>query len=203
MSYIYDIVLNFQNNYYNFFEWKRTDKLKNIIKLPLYKVSDEDIINLKYNKVTVSLDFINKLKTDNKKNKQLICLVSNNKISIALLFNQRGKLLKRSSLIFEEEEEAVEVSRHLPITKIEYIENIKIIPKDKLRIEKEKKNKLIKYIKTTNDIMTLKYLYYEYYEKEIEDIIEIKKCLLKELTKDWNPKQNNLYKLVKILTKTK
>ena len=29
------------------------------------------------------------------------------------------------------------------------------------------------------------------------------RILLKELTKDWNPKQNNLYKLVKILTKTK
>ena len=43
----------------------------------------------------------------------------------------------------------------------------------------------------------------EYYEKEAENLIEIKKCLLKELSKDWNPKQNNLYKLVKILTKTK
>ena len=203
MSYVYDIVLNFQKNYYNFFEWKRTDKLKNIIKLPLYKVTDEDIKNLKYNKITLSQDFINKLKIDNKKNKQLICLVSNAKISIALLFNNNGKLLKRSSLIFEEEEEAIEISKHLPITKINYIENKKINYKDKLRVERERKNKLIKYIKNTNDIITLKYLYYEYYEKEIENLTEIKKCLLKELSKDWNPKQNNLYKIVKILTKVK
>ncbi len=203
MSYIYDIVLNFQNNYYDFFEWKRTDKLKNIIKIPLYRISDEDIINLKYNKIKISSNFINKLKIDNKKNNQIICIVSNGKISIALLFNKNGKLLKRSSLIFEEEEEAIEISKHLTITEIEYKENIKVNYQDKLRIEKEKKNKLIKYIKTTNDIMTLKYLYYEYYEKEAENLIEIKKCLLKELSKDWNPKQNNLYKLVKILTKTK
>ena len=203
MSYIYDIVLNFQNNYYNFFEWKRTDKLKNIIKIPLYRVSDSDILILKYNKIKVSQDFINKLKIDNKTNKNIICLVSNSKIAMALLFNTNGNLLKRSSLIFEEEEETIKISKNLPITKIEYLENKKTNNHDKLRIEKEKKKKLIKYIKNTNDLLTLKYLYYEYYEKEKDNIIEIKKSLLKELSKDWNPKHNNLYKIFKILIKVK
>ena len=33
MDYIYDIVLNFQNEYYDFFEWKSTDKVINIKKI--------------------------------------------------------------------------------------------------------------------------------------------------------------------------
>ena len=54
MNYIYDIVLNFQDNYYNFFEWNREDKIKNIIKIPLYRVSDKDINILKNNIIKVS-----------------------------------------------------------------------------------------------------------------------------------------------------
>lgn len=43
MNYIYDIVVNFQKNYYEFFEWQKEDKIKNITRLPIYKVSDSDI----------------------------------------------------------------------------------------------------------------------------------------------------------------
>lgn len=203
MNYIYDIVLNFQDNYYNFFEWKRNDNLKNISKIPLYKVSDKDIITLKYNKVKVSQDFITKIKTDNKNYKKIICLVSNGKIALGLLFSNDGTLLKRSSLIFEEEEEVIDNIRQLTLTKITYLENIPIKYQNKLRIEKEKKDTLIEYIKETNDILTLKYLYYEYYEQETEDIEKIKKSLLKELSKEWNIKQNNLYNIVNLLTKVK
>lgn len=203
MNYIYDIVLNFQDNYYNFFEWRREDKIKNISKISLYRVSDKDILILKKNKVKVSEDFILKIKNDNKNSKKIICLVSNGKIALGLLFNNDGKLLKRSSLIFEEEEEVIDNTRHLPVTKINYLENIAVTYQNKLRIEKEKKDTLITYISNTTDILTLKYLYYEYYEKESNNISLIKKDLLKELAKEWNMKQNNLYNIVNLLQKVK
>lgn len=203
MNYIYDIVLNFQDNYYNFFEWRREDKIKNISKISLYRVSDKDILILKKNKVKVSEDFILKIKNDNKHSKKIICLVSNGKIALGLLFNNDGKLLKRSSLIFEEEEEVIDNTRHLPVTKINYLENIAVTYQNKLRIEKEKKDTLITYISNTTDILTLKYLYYEYYEKESNNISLIKKDLLKELAKEWNMKQNNLYNIVNLLQKVK
>ena len=47
MTYIYDIALNFQDNYYQFFEWNKHDKIKNLSKLPIYHVTDEDILNFK------------------------------------------------------------------------------------------------------------------------------------------------------------
>lgn len=203
MNYIYDIVLNFQDNYYNFFEWQKEDKIRNIPKISLYRVSDKDILNLKNNKVKVSQNFIETIKNDNKKSKKNICVVSNGKIALGLLFSDDGTILKRSSLIFEEEEEVIDSIRGMEKTNIEYIENIPIKYQNKLRIEKEKKELLIEYIEKTTDILTLKYLYYEYYEKETEDLAKIKECLLKELSKEWNIKQNNLYNVVNLLTKVK
>ena len=66
MNYIYDIVLNFLENYYQFFEWNRNDKIKNISKIAVYHIKDDDLINLTYNKVTLGNDFLEKLKEDNK-----------------------------------------------------------------------------------------------------------------------------------------
>ena len=42
MDYIYDIVLNFQSNYYEFYEWKTTDKIINVKKILVYLVSNQD-----------------------------------------------------------------------------------------------------------------------------------------------------------------
>lgn len=199
MNYIYDIVLNFQDHYYNFFEWNRKDKIKNIAKIPVYRVSDQDILNLKYNQIKIDSSFLNKIKEDNKKYKKIMCLVSNTQISLGLLFEMDGTLSKRSSLLFDEEEEVNNYSQTLPITPIPYIENQKVSPHNCLRLEIEKKDTLIEYINDTKDILTLKYLYYEYFNKECNDVIKIKNSLKKELDQPWTQKQNNLYHLIKLL----
>ena len=128
-----------------------------------------------------------------------MCLVSNTTISLGILLSQDGTLLKRSSLIFDEEDEINDFSNTLPITQLDYVKNIKIVPEEKLRIEIEKKDILVKYITNTEDILTLKYLYYEYFEKECDQSDTIKKTLLKEIEKPWNKKQNNLYNIINLL----
>ena len=203
MNYIYDIVLNFQKNYYNFFEWNRTDNIKNIYKISIYHITDNDLTNLKYNKIKVTKEFINKIKQDNPKHKQISCLVSNGKNTIGILFNQEGILIKRSSLLFEEENEINIIAKTLPLTNIEYIKNIKKVPNNLLRIEIEKKEHIKKYLNNLNDESTLKYLYYEYFNKECEDNTIIKKILLEELENEWNTKKNNLYKIISLLIKNK
>lgn len=201
MNYIYDIVLNFQDNYYQFFEWNRTDKIKNISRIIVYHVLDEDLLNLTYNQIIISSPFLEKLKEDNKKNKKILCLVSNTNQSIGLLFSNDGKLLKRSSLLFEEENEVNGFAKTLPITKIDYQVNKTEIPDNQLRIEKEKKDILVKYITKTTDILTLKYLYYEYFETECNDNQKIKTTLLKIMDKEWNKKKNKLYQIINLITK--
>ena len=120
MTYIYDIVLNFHKNYYNFYEWNKTDKIKNIYKIPLYRISDIDIINIINNKIKLNNSTLEKFKDIYKFNKKIIILVSNTKITIGLLIDEKGNILKKSSLIFEEETEANNIAETLMITKLDY-----------------------------------------------------------------------------------
>ena len=199
MNYIYDIVLNFQDNYYQFFEWNRSDKIKNISKIIVYRVSDQTLIDLTYNQIILDINFLSKLKEENKKYKKIMCLVSNTKKTIGLLFSEAGTLLKRSSLLFEEENEVNHLAKDLTITTITYQKNKKINPINKLRIEIEKKDTLVQYINQTNDIIALKYLYYEYFEEECDNHQKIKESLLNILDQDWNKKKTNLYKLIQLM----
>ena len=199
MNYIYDIVLNFHEKYYEFFEWEKKDKIKNYFKIPIYRVSDKTLKILKDNQVKINSSFLNQLKEDNKKSKKIICIVSNTKLSMGLLFNEYGTLLKRSSMIYEEEEEANEICNNLKITPIHLLENKITKEKKRLRLESERKEELIKYIETLSNLSTLKYLYYEYYQTECNNNETIKKSLKKELEKEWTQKQNLLYETIKIL----
>lgn len=201
MNYIYDIVLNFQNKYYQFFEWKRNDKIKNISKIIVYHISDQDLIDLTHNKIIISEPFLSTLKEDNKKYKKIMCLVSNTNQTIGLLFANDGTLLKRSSLLFEEETEVNNFTKELPLTTITYKKNTPVATINNLRIEIEKKDTLVQYINQTNDILTLKYLYYEYFEEECTELSQIKSALLNILDQDWTPKKNTLYQIIDILTK--
>ena len=47
MNYIYDIVLNFNKEYYSFYEWNRKDNIINVKKIPLFLV-DNECFNIKY-----------------------------------------------------------------------------------------------------------------------------------------------------------
>ena len=38
MEYIYDIVLNFNDCYYEFYEWNSKDKIINVKKIPVYRI---------------------------------------------------------------------------------------------------------------------------------------------------------------------
>ena len=155
MTYIYDIVLNFHKNYYNFYEWNKTDKIKNIYKIPLYRISDIDIINIINNKIKLNNSTLEKFKDIYKFNKKIIILVSNTKITIGLLIDEKGNILKKSSLIFEEETEANNIAKTLMITKLDYKKIKELKHPSILRIELEKKNQLIKYIIELQDETTL------------------------------------------------
>ena len=87
MDYIYDIVLNFQDQYYDFFEWKNTDKIINVKKIFVYKTTDEDYLDLKYNEVTLD----NKILPKQIK----MFLLTNGKEVMGILLDSEGKVIKR------------------------------------------------------------------------------------------------------------
>lgn len=211
MNYIYDIVLNFNPEYYDFYEWKKNDNIINVRKIPSLKIKEQDYLSLKYNKVTLDQPFIQKIKNnssiyldDNIYN--IICVVTNGKEALGVSFDEEGNITGRSSLLFDEEQEIIEEATRITITPITFIKNIKITPHLSGRVEKEKKQYLQKYfhhLQPTTDDITLQYLYYEYFEKEQSDSQTIKRELLKEIKKDWNTKLDTLYQLALLLNQIK
>ena len=47
MIYIYDVLLNFNTSLIEFFEWEENDLIKYVKKLPIYKVSDDFLNEIK------------------------------------------------------------------------------------------------------------------------------------------------------------
>ena len=188
MDYIYDVVLNFQNNYYEFYEWKQTDKIINVKKILVYLVNNQDYLNLKYNDVVISK------KTLPKQIKMF--LVTNGIEVMGVLLNQEGKIVKRSSLLLEEADDVLEEKetiKHLPL---KYIKNIEKSHTTNNRLLEEKINFIQKYfsnIDIIKDEYLLKYIYYEIYNREEENINKVYKQL-KELIKN---DINTIYKSIK------
>ena len=207
MNFIYDIVLNFNKDFYNFFEWNKNDNVINVKKIPIFLIDNDTFTSMKYDNVIVSKDFIDLIRdktyTYTRSKLGISCLISNNKEVIAVLFNDNGNLIKRSSLMLDEEEEVLDEIENDSLYKINIIKRRKVNIENVNRNIKEKKDFLIKYInKETNDI-NLKYLYYDYFEKDENNIKIIKNDLIKEIKNNWNKKLNNFYDTVKIFKKIK
>lgn len=207
MNFIYDIVLNFNKDFYNFFEWNKNDNIINVKKIPIFLIDNDTFTSMKYDNVIVSKEFIDLIKdktyTYTRSKLGISCLISNNKEVIAVLFNDNGNLIKRSSLMLDEEEEVLDEIENDSLYKINIIKRRKVNIENVNRNIKEKKDFLIKYINEEKNDINLKYLYYDYFEKDEDNIKDIKDKLIKEIKNNWNKKFNNLYETVKIFSKIK
>lgn len=167
MEYIYDIVLNFQDKYYDFYEWLPTDKIINVKRIPIYKITTKDYLEIKNN------DTIIDRSTIPKQNKMFL-LTSGFEI-IGILLDNEGKVIKKSSLIFEESDDIlddlddiIKINLKYTITKVNKpnyqsrsnLDKIKYINNYLNNLDKEK------------DKYLLKYLYFDLYNID-EDNIEL------------------------------
>lgn len=207
MNYIYDIILNFNEEFYDFYEWKSNDNVINVRKIPVLKVDENTYVSLRNNKVQVSMETIDSLKKNfslynEKIEGNIICLITNGMSAFGVMLNNNGYLIKRSSMLFDEEEEVIDESENIKEVKIDFIKNEKQKSNNISRIVKEKQKFIKDYISSLDDELTLKYIYYDYFEKE-ENKNNIKEILLSEINSEWNSKLSKLYDLTKLLNKVK
>ena len=190
MDYIYDIVLNFQNNYYDFYEWRSTDKIINIKKILIYKVNNKDYLDLKYNDVIIDKNKI--------PHQEKMILVTNGIEVMGLLLDNEGKVIKRSSLLIDESDEVLEEKETIKSLPLIYKKN-NIKPHiSNSRIYLEKKKFLKNYfsnIDKIKDEYLLKYIYYDIYNKEENDINKIYQNLQELISNDINKIYNSINKI--------
>ena len=61
MNYIYDLLLNFNEKIYDFYDWNKTDNIRHIKKIPIFKISSSKMKIIKNNKIYFDKTFLDKI----------------------------------------------------------------------------------------------------------------------------------------------
>lgn len=210
MNYIYDILLNFNTELIDFFEWEKNDLITHIKKIPIYKIDIEDFQKILTHNFKVNEEFLCNicLKTEmwnNNKNTDdlYFSLFTDSNGVFAAKFDKYGNCTKRSNLYIDEELEVLEICERLIIKKIDFQIKDKINYNFKTRKELNTEQFLIKKInelKKQNDYNKIRYLYFECFNKNEKDI-DIALSKIKDLIeKNYNNKNKELFNFFKLIS---
>lgn len=208
MSYIYDILINFNKNLYEFYDWNLNDDIDHVRKIPVFKVDSAILWDIKNNDIIFKNQFLNQIynKTEvftvkNLKNLKYACLFCDGMETLAVEVTESG--LKKSKLLIDEEEEVIEVCSKLEAQSIEY----KIL--HEMRIEQHKTRKevemeefvkeQIKKLSEETDTSKLHYLYYECFNEKETDKDKIIDKFRLEMSKNFDQLVQKLYEFFKLL----
>lgn len=204
MNFYYDLVLNFNEIAFMFYEWFDDDNIELIKKIPVFFVSNKVLKDLIYNDVIVDKEFLDLIKNKCElKNKTLkyVALFASKNGAIALEFNNEGKSIYRSFLQIDDEIGVIEMLYTLPQFKLNYELERKINTNNNLRIE----NNIRNFIKVEIDSLykqgnfdKLKYLYNEWFLKDNNDFSEIYKEMNQRLQKNITDKEIFIYNLIRL-----
>ena len=198
MNYIYDIILNFQNEYYDFYEWNKKDNIYHMRKIPIIKINNQQLIDIKNNVVKFGKNTLKYLQSKNitaerfKQNNitkiKYTFILCSEQHALAVKLNKNGIVHSKSSLLPDEQEDALEIIKFQNEIKLDYkiIQKSQLNPfKTRFEIENEKfiLNELNKIYKQKN-IQKLSYLYLECFNKNESNIEKIYKILKEEIKKN-------------------
>lgn len=201
MTYIYDILLNFNEKYYDFYDWNKNDNILHVKKIPIYNVKDNVLKNIVYDKVVLDKEFLvnikDKTEVFSKREIEKIkysCLLCGEEKIVGVLFNEYGNVVGKSDLLVDEYNDILESREKNNYIDINYIlEEIKNNIDFNTRLEIERK----KYIKKELNKLgneELSYIYYERFLKENKNRKEILNVLINL------PYDERLYKLIKMMS---
>lgn len=200
MTYIYDILLNFNSLYFEFYDWNKDDEIYHIKKIPIYKIKEEDLKNIIYGIVVFDNKFLEMIKDKTEvffkhevKKLRYSCLLCCNGKIVAINLNDCGKIIGKSDLLVDEYMEVLNVLDDCFYTEINYIlEQPGKIDAFKTRKTYEKSI----YIKNILQDFTDEELAYIYYEIFLENEVGRTKIISRLIESN---DYEQLYKLVKMI----
>lgn len=205
MTYLYDILLNFNQELVEFFEWESKDKIYYIKQIPIFKVESIFLDTLLHYDVKIDKSFYNKVLNetefyDDEESLYAMSVFYDNDRVIGVLFDDK-KVLGVSRLVIDEESEALKIGSRLPLTLIDY-EAIDIHHRFRsfylTRSEMSKRKVLLEEFQNlydTNRIEKLNYYYYEYFNEICCDKDYVLNRLKNSLN-EFNQKHEDLYKII-------
>ena len=207
MNYIYDVITNFFDIYYDFYEWDKKDNFTHFKKIPIIKISNEDFNIIFTNNIQINKEIIKKLKNKSdiyhKKNEFYYLLVTNGENILALMFDENGISIKRSSLYVDEELDIINTIRKIDYKKL----NFTIIKKLKTTFKTRNDIKLKEYLlnqlnnlSIKTDIEKINYLYFECFNKYEHNTKKALKILINSIENTYI--SNILYNFFKLSKST-
>lgn len=210
MNYIYDVILNFQKEYYDFYDWNKSDNIYHMRKIPIIKISSKQLLDIKNNIVKFYEDTFKTFNVKAERFKQssitkikYTIILGNEHEAIAVKLNKNGIIQLKSSLLPDEQEDVIEILKFQKETKLNYqiVKKSKINP-FKTRFEAEHEHfihqELDKIYKQKN-IQKLNYLCLECFNTPETNINQAYEKLKKEINKtnDNFQKIYNIFKMIK------
>lgn len=200
--YLCDIKVNFNKNYYDFFDWNKSDKMIMLKKTPLYYVNNlENLIN---NNVKFSKDFLDKIKNETEVIKyepkyKYACVLTNRSKFIAVILDKNGSIKEISDINITDDIELNQdlINQRIKVINYELLnirKKIKFLTREEIKIKEFLNNKINK----NCDYEQLKYIYFENFNKKEENIDKIVRELKKILNKDWDNNYLRIYNLFKV-----
>ena len=176
MNFYYDILVNLQEEYYEFYEWEKKDTILAIKKTPLFKVNHKTILDfLTYDIILdeeLTLNLLDKTLCKNQKEKLNAFLISDTKTSLFLEVNNDGKVIFKSKLLVEDENNINEISNALKESDLKYQTGKKMVKKNILRQTLKEKNLILielNSLRKHKNVDKLNYLYYELFHKVVDN----------------------------------
>ena len=209
MIYVYDILLNFNHDLYEFYEWEKSDIIYHIKKIPMYRVSSQFINDVMDNKIKIDdpilLEVLDKTEIfDNKRINQLpnSFLVTDTYRILAILLDSKGYVIKLSDLLLDEAIDTIDMSFKQPIKDIAYTiikakKNEVFLTRREVKIKKYLQDEIKKAYRA-KDKNKLKYLYFEYFDEYSMEIDTIYEKLLGSLNDVIDKKHIHLYDVLKL-----
>ncbi len=205
MNYVYDILTNFNENLYEFYDWNLNDNITHIRKIPAFKVSEKEFLEMKNNIVEFSEEFKETIKNKTEffqgrgiKILKYAFLITNGVDIIGILIDSK---LKYTSLQIDEELDILDGVRFKECS-IHYTIQCKKEPtylKTRKQIQKERQIKeQLSFLAKENNSSKIKYIYYECFNKKESKVQNMLNLLNNSLDdKIIYKKLNNFFELNK------
>lgn len=214
MNYVYDITLNFNKKLYEFYEWKDTDEPEFILKIPIFRINDEQILNIRNNDIIIEKNVLelifNKTEVYYPNSIKIIkyaCVFVSDNTALAVEFDSNGYSYLKSCISIDEQEDILDYSSNIKYSIIDF--KIKKINNMKNKFYTRQETEIQKYLickidnmYKNNEYSKLKYIFYEIYNQKIDDIEKIY-CKLKNILYNLNDKFYKLRNLVYLIENKK
>lgn len=202
MNYIYDIYVNFQKQYYDFYEWNKKDQITHIKRIPVFKINEYSFKNIIRNETKIDLQFVELLKdkTDifNTKNKITACLFTDGKDIVAAQLNKDGNVIKKSSLLLDEEYDILRGIDTMPAKNLN-IQKVQSFKKSFLTRNEIARNRYILRNISKMDDKKILYLYFECFNKEETNRNKVENKIKQEIIKNNDKVCSISYNFLKLI----